>query len=61
MIRMSLIRSRKAPAAPAFTVVQETNRFPVAQGWVWQECIVRTATGTLELWEIPLRPLGGAA
>jgi hypothetical protein len=57
---MSILRKRTAPAAPTYTVVQETNRFPIAQGWVWQECIVRTADGALELWEIPLRRLGGS-
>jgi hypothetical protein len=40
------------------TIVQETNTFPVHDGYVWQECWVRTPEGRVELYDIPLRPFG---
>jgi len=40
------------------TIVQETNTFPVHDGWVWQECWVRLPNGRVELYDIPVRRFG---
>jgi hypothetical protein len=41
------------------TILEETNHFPIIGGWVYQDCWVRLADGSVDLYSIPLRPLGG--
>jgi hypothetical protein len=55
---MSIIRSRKAPAAPTFQVLRVSNRHLVRDGWVWNICLVREADGTLAEYELPDHKLG---
>jgi hypothetical protein len=42
----------------ALDIVERTTFYPVAQGYVWQRCIVREADGQLVQWDIPLSPVG---
>jgi hypothetical protein len=46
------------------SIVQETNRFTIRQEpgwlnrWVCQQVWIRTTTGAVELYDMPLRPFG---
>jgi hypothetical protein len=42
----------------ALDIIERTTFYPVAQGYVWQRCIVREADGQLVAWDIPLSPIG---
>lgn len=50
----------KTPAAPTFTVVAETAYHPVIGSWVYKRCWVRLSDGTVDLYDLPAYPLGGA-
>lgn len=39
-------------------IIQETNEFPVRDGWVWRVCLVRLPNGKTEWYEIPDHRLG---
>lgn len=42
------------------TIVERTNHFTIMNGWVYQDCWVRLADGTIDFYAIPDHKLGAA-